>query len=119
MSKEMKEILDELAQIERRNAEIAAEVETAEASVLEERDAESKELESRKAELIARKEEIEAEERAAAEVAEGKITEEVETPTEERNEKMEKIYGIDSQEYRNAWAKKLMNQKLDEIEERA
>ena len=119
MSKEMKEILDELAQIESRNAEIAAEVETADASVLEERDSESKELESRKAELIARKEEIEAEERAAAEVAEGKTTEEVELPTEERNEKMEKIYGIDSEEYRNAWAKKLMNQKLDEVEERA
>ena len=119
MTNEMKEILDELTQIESRNAEIAAEVETAEASVLEERDQESKELEARKAELIARKEELEAEERAATEVAEGKVTEEVELPTEERNMKMEKIYGIDSEEYRSAWAKKLQGKKLDEVEERA
>ena len=54
MTNEMKEILDELTQIESRNAEIAAEVETAEASVLEERDKESKELEARTAELVAR-----------------------------------------------------------------
>jgi len=120
MTKEMKEILDELSQIESRNAEIAKEVETADASILEERDQESKELEARKAELIARKDEIEAEERAAEEVAnETKSTEEVELPKEERNEKMEKIYGIDSEEYRSAWAKKLQGKKLDEVEERA
>lgn len=120
MTKEMREILDELKQIESRNAEIAAEVETAEGSVLEERDKESKELEARKAELIARKEEIEAEERAAEEVAEGKaITEDVELPTEERNKTMEKIYGIDSEEYRSAWAKNLQGRKLTEEETRA
>ena len=119
MNKEMKEILDELTQIESRNAEIAKECETAEASVLEERDQESKDLEARKAELIARKEELEAEERAAKEVADGKETEEVELPTEERNKEMEKIYGIDSEEYRSAWAKVLQGKKLDEVEERA
>ena len=119
MTKEMKEILDELSQIESRKAEIAAEVETAEASVLEERDAESKELEARQAELKARKEELEAEERAAEEVANGKITKEVNLPTEERDKKMEKIYGIDSEEYRSAWAKKLQGKALDEVEERA
>ena len=119
MTNEMKEILDELTQIESRNAEIAAEVETAEASVLEERDKESKELEARKAELVARKEELEAEERAAAEVAEGKLTEEVEIPTEERNKEMEKKYGIDSEEYRSAFAKTLMGKELTEAEQRA
>jgi len=119
MTNEMKEILDELTQIESRNAEIAAEVETAEASVLEERDKESKELEARKAELVARKEELEAEERAAAEVAEGKITDEVEIPTEERNKEMEKMYDVASEEYRSAWAKVLQGKKLDEVEERA
>lgn len=119
MTNEMKEILDELTQIESRNAEIAAEVETAEASVLEERDKESKELEARKAELNARKEELEAEERAAAEVAEGKNTEEVELPTEERNKEMEKKYGIDSEEYRSAFAKTLMGKELTEAEQRA
>ena len=119
MTNEMKEILDELTQIESRNAEIAAEVETAEASVLEERDKESKELEARKAELVARKEELEAEERAAAEVAEGKVAEEVEIPTEERNNKMEKMFDIASEEYRSAWAKVLQGKKLDEVEERA
>ena len=119
MTNEMKEILDELTQIESRNAEIAAEVETAEASVLEERDKESKELEARKAELVARKEELEAEERAAAEVAEGKITDEVEIPTEERNKEMEKMYDVASEEYRSAWAKTLQGKKLDEVEERA
>lgn len=120
MTKEMKEILDELSQIESRKAEIAKEVETADASILEERDQESKELETRKAELMARKEELEAEERAAEEVAENKtITEDVELPKEEEKRTMEKIYGIDSEEYRSAWAKVLQNKKLDEVEERA
>ena len=120
MTKEMKEILDELSQIESRNAEIATEVETAEADVLEARDKESKELEARKAELIARKEELEAEERAAEAVENEEIaTEEVELPKEEEKRNMEKIYGIDSEEYRSAWAKKLQGKKLDEVEERA
>ena len=119
MTKEMKEILDELTTIESRKAEIAKEVETAEADVLEERDKETKELEARRAELMARKDELEAEERAAAEVAEGKITEEVELPVEERNTTMEKIYGIDSEEYRSAFAKTLMGKELTEAEQRA
>lgn len=119
MTKEMKEILDELTQIESRMAEILTEVETADAGVLEERDKESKELEARKAELIARKEELEAEERAAAEVAEGKTSEEVELPTEERNTTMGKIYGIDSEEYRSAFSKTLMGKELTEAEQRA
>jgi len=120
MTKEINEILEELNQIESRKAEIATEVETAEASVLEERDKESKELEARKAELLARKEELEAEERAAKEVAEEKVeTEDIPLPTEERMNEMEKIYGIDSEEYRSAWAKKLMKKELSEVEERA
>ena len=120
MNKEMKEILEELSQIESRNAEIVAEVETAEADVLEERDKESKELEARKAELIARKEELEAEERAAAEVAdENTITEEVELPREERTNEMEKIFDVSSEEFRSAWVKTLQNKKLNEAEERA
>ena len=120
MSKEMKEILDELTQIESRNAEIAKEVETAEADVLEERDRESKELEARKAELNARREEIEAEEREAEEVAKNNVeTEEIELPTEERAEKMEKMFDIASEEYRSAWVKTLQNKKLNEAEERA
>ena len=73
MTNEMKEILDELNKIEERRSEIAKEVETAEASVLEERDQESKELEARRAELNARKEAIEAEEREAEEVAKGTV----------------------------------------------
>jgi HK97 family phage major capsid protein len=120
MTKEMKEILDELSQIDERRAAIAEEVETADASVLEERDQESKELEARKAELIAKKEELEAEERAAAEVANDKVvSEEVELPKEERTKIMDKVYGIDSEEYRSAWAKVLQGKKLDEVEERA
>ena len=121
MTKEMKEILDELDQIESRNAEIAAEVETAEADVLEARDKESKELEARKAELIARRDEIVAEEREAEEVAENKAeVEDVELPKEnEEKRTMEKIYGIDSEEYRSAWAKKLMKKELNEEETRA
>lgn len=118
MTNEMKEILDELSQIEERRAAIATEVETAEASVLEERDQESKELEARKAELNARKEEIEAEERAAEEVANNTVeTEDIELPTEER--KMEKIFSIESEEYRSAWLKNLQGKKLEEAEERA
>lgn len=117
MTKEMKEILDELTSIDERRAAIATEVETADASVLEERNQESKELEARKAELIARKEELEAEERAAAEVADGAVVEEVELPTEERTKKMEKRFDVDSAEYRQAWLKNLMGKELD-VEER-
>ena len=122
MTKEMKEILDELNQIESRKSEIAAEVETAEADVLEERDKESKELEARKAELVARKAEIEAEESAAEEVAnETEEAEDVELPKEEekRTMEMEKVYGINSEEYRSAWAKRLMRKELTEVEQRA
>ena len=120
MTNEMKEILDELNKIEERRSEIAKEVETAEEPVLEERDKESKELEARKAELTARKEEIEAEEREAEKVANNEtVTEEVELPTEERAEKMEKMFDIASEEYRSAWVKTLQNKKLNEAEERA
>ena len=119
MTNEMKEIMDELAKIDERRAAIAAEVETAEASVLEERDQESKELEARKAELVARKEELEAEEREAENVANNTVeTEDVELPTEERKE-MEKIYGIETEEYRSAWLKNLQGAKLNEEEQRA
>jgi HK97 family phage major capsid protein len=121
MTNEMKEILDELSKIDERRSAIAEEVETADASVLEERDQESKELETRKAELLARKEELEAEEREAEEVANGNVeTEDVELPTEERANTMEnKVFGIDSEEYRNAWSKNLLGRKMTEAEERA
>lgn len=104
MTKEMKEILDELNQIEERRSAIATEVETADASVLEERDQESKELEARKAELIARKEELEAEERAAEKAKEEPRTvETVEIPKEERKEMtVEEIRS--SKEYIDAYA---------------
>ena len=122
MTNEMREILDELTQIETRMGEIAAEAETADAPVLEERDQESKELEARKAELTARKEQIEEEEREAEKVANNEVeTEDVELPKDERTREMEmeKIYGIDSEEYRSAWVKTLQGKKLDEVEERA
>ena len=119
MTKEMKEILDELEKIDERRSAIAAEVETADADVLEARDQESKELEARKAELLEKKAALEAEERAAEEVANNKVvTEDVVLPTEERKE-MEKTYGIESEEYRSAWAKVLQGKKLTEVEERA
>ena len=120
MSKEMKEILDELASIEEKRSGMAPLAETAEDTEIEARENELKEIEARQAELNKRKEELEAEERAAEEVANNTtITEEVEIPTEERAKDMEKIYGIDSEEYRSAWAKKLQNKELDEVEERA
>lgn len=120
MSKEMKEILDELASIEEKRSGMAPLAETAEDAEIEARENELKEIEARQVELNKRKEELEAEERAAEEVANNTtIAEEVELPTEERTKDMEKIYGIDSEEYRSAWAKKLMNKKLDEAEERA
>lgn len=104
MTNEMKEILDELNTIEERRDAIAKEVETAEASVLEERDQESKDLEMRKAELVARKEELEAEERAALKAKEEpKTAAEVEIPKEERKEMtVEEIRS--SKEYINAYA---------------
>lgn len=120
MSKEMKEILDELASIEEKRSGMAPLAETAEDTEIEARENELKEIEARQAELNRCKEELEAEERAAEMVAnEEIITEEVKLPVEERTNDMEKIYGIDSEEYRSAWAKKLQNKKLDEVEERA
>lgn len=114
MNKELKEILDELNQIEERRSAIAAEVETADASVLEERDEESKELEARKAELVARKEELEAEERAAEKVANDPTTAQiVETPKEERKEMtLEEIRS--SKEYVDAYAEYIKSGNAEE-----
>jgi len=120
MSKELKEILDELASIEEKRSGMTPLAETAEDAQIEARENELKEIEEREKVLIQRKEELEAEERAAKAVENNSIeTEEIDLPKEEEKRTMEKIYGIDSEEYRSAWAKKLQGKKLDEVEERA
>jgi HK97 family phage major capsid protein len=75
---------------------------------------EKKALLERKAEL----EEFETRKAQAEALTKGEVQPEKVIERSEVNE-MEKKYGIDSEEYRSAWAKRLMNQKLTEIEERA
>ena len=75
---------------------------------------EKKALLERKAEL----EEFEKRKAQAEALTKGEVQPEKVIERSEVNE-MEKKYGIDSEEYRSAWAKRLMNQKLTEIEERA
>lgn len=115
MTNEMKEILDELNKVDERREAIAVEAETAEASVLEERDQESKELEARRAELVARKEEIESEERAAQKAKEEpKTAENVEIPKEERKEMtVEEIRS--SKEYVDAYADYIKTGNAEEV----
>ena len=75
---------------------------------------EKKALLERKAEL----EEFETRKAQAEALTKGEVQPEKVIERSEVNE-MEKKYGIDSEEYRSAWAKRLMNQKLTEVEERA
>ena len=77
---------------------------TEEKKALLERKAEFEEFETRKAQ---------AEALTKEEAQPSKVVERSEEIT------MEKTYGIDSEEYRSAWAKKLMNKELNEEEKRA
>lgn len=116
MTKELKEIKDELASIETRASEIKDSVENAEGDALAALKDEATKMTARKAELTAKEKAIEDAETEARGVADGTVaTTEITPENEER--KME--YTRDSIEYRDAWLNKLRGVELSEVEQRA
>lgn len=116
MTKELKEIKDELASIETRASEIKGSVENAEGDALAALKDEATKMTARKAELTAKEKAIEDAETEARGVADGTVaTTEITPENEER--KME--YTRDSIEYRDAWLNKLRGVELSEVEQRA
>lgn len=103
MQKRLIEIDEELHQIEERSEEIHTAVETAEHDELEKLSAEITEMEERKAALLAEKAELEAKEEEARSFDESKATE-IELRHEEPEIMEEnKMFGIETPEYRDAF----------------
>lgn len=115
LEKRLSEITEELQSIETRGAEIRTGAETAEAAALEELNTELTDLEDRKAALLKEKEEIESRMAEAAEVAEG-AGEEIPIPESKEENRM---FDINSIEYRNAWTKKIVGREMNEEERTA
>lgn len=100
MQKRLIEINADLEQIATRSAEIHTAVETAEHDELEKLSAEMTEMETRRAELLVEKAELEAKEEEARSFDENKATEiELHEIEEERNE----MFGPETKEYRDAF----------------
>jgi len=100
MQKRLIEINADLEQIATRSAEIHTAVETAEHDELERLSAEMTEMETRRAELLVEKAELEAKEEEARSFDENKATEiELHEIEEERNE----MFGPETKEYRDAF----------------
>lgn len=112
LTKELKEINEELASIESRAVEIRTESETAEN--LETLSQELDGMEARKAELLAKKAELEAREQEVQDVAEGKA-EAREIPLDKGEKKMTLTELRSSQEYINAYAEYLKTGKDEEV----
>ena len=103
MEKELREILAELEQLEKRAGEIHAAAETADAETLASMKEELGTNEARKADLEAKKAEIETRMREAKAIENGTAkAEEVKIPKEERGEE-KMAFKRDSVEYRNAF----------------
>ena len=102
------------AEIEQRKAEIAAELEKPEADV-DALENEVRELNRQDAENRAA---AAAQEALRNDIANGNANTKVITDTEVKHME-DRIYGIESKEYRNAWLKHLAGQTMTEVEERA
>lgn len=114
MQKRLIEINADLEQIATRSAEIHTAVETAEHDELERLSAEMTEMETRRAELLVEKAELEAKEEEARSFDENKATEiELHEIEEERNE----MFGPETKEYRDAFYAVLGN--YASVEQRA
>lgn len=107
-----------LAEIEARLAEIAAEVDVADAATIEQRTEEVKSLKEERAKILA---EIEKREALKKNVAEGRTGTVVQQPAAFKMpaQPREERYTTASKEYRNAWAKTLLCQPLTVTEQRA
>lgn len=110
MSKELREVLDLLKANEERSNALAPLAETAEDADIEAREKELNEIAEERKALIAKKEQLEAEERTAAAVNENPaIAEEIKPEEAKRGEeKMEEIRN--SKEYIKAYASAIRNQ---------
>ena len=103
--KELREIEEQLHEVEARAQGLSPLAETAEASEIEAREKELAEIEERKAELLKKKEELEAVLRAAAAVEENPNTATEIKPEERGNKKMDVKELRNSPEYLDAYAK--------------
>ena len=117
LEKRLKEIKDELSQIETRSVEIRKESETADSlEKMEELRAELTDAETRKAELEAEAASIQNKIEEARAIENGEAhSVEIDLPSEE--ERKNKMFTPDSVEYRDAYMKKLMGKPLT-VEER-
>ena len=112
--KELREIEEQLHEIEARAQGLSPLAETAEASEIEAREKELAEIEETRAELLKKKEELEATLRAAAAVEENPDSATEITP-EERGNKMEKVEFKNSPEYIDALARSIKTGDMTEL----
>lgn len=102
MTKELKEVIDEIASINEQAKELRSMVENADASELEAIEPKVSEAEARMSELLKRKETLETEEREAQAFEKGDIRAE-KIELEERGKEMENVITVASPEYRDAF----------------
>ena len=112
--KELREIEEQLHEVEARASGLSPLAETAELSEIEAREKELAEIEERRAELLAKKEELEATLRAAAAVEENPNSAEEIIP-EERGKEMEKVEFKNSPEYIDALARSIKTGDMTEL----
>ena len=113
MTKEMREIMDALKQIEERKSALSPLAETAESAEIEERAKVLDEIEAEKKQLLERKEAIEAEERAAAAIDQNEAAGEPIIP-EERGKEMTNEEVRSTAAYAEAFANFIKTEKDDE-----
>ena len=111
--KELREIEEELREVEARASGLTPLAETAEQPEIEAREKELAEIEERRAELLAKKEELEAALRAAEEVNEH--PENAKEITNERGKEMEKVEFKNSPEYIDALARSIKTGDMTEL----
>lgn len=112
--KELREIEEQLREVEARAQGLSPLAETAEDSEIEAREKELAEIEETRSELLKRKEELEATLRAAAAVEENPNSATEITP-EERGNKMEKVEFKNSPEYIDALARSIKTGNMTEL----
>ena len=112
--KELREIEEQLAEVEARANGLSPLAETAEEPEIEAREKDLAEIEERRSELLKRKEELEATLRAAAAVEENPNSATEITP-EERGNKMEKVEFKNSPEYIDALARSIKTGDMTEL----
>lgn len=112
--KELREIEEQLAEVEARANGLSPLAETAEEPEIEAREKELAEIEERRSELLQRKEELEATLRAAAAVEENPNSATEITP-EERGNKMENVEFKNSPEYIDALARSIKTGDMTEL----